>query len=73
MLRADGVRPVETAPTTSDYAYPSAKFLAQQSALTSRICSIVGQNVSRRREKAWRSYNDREASRPRDRHIQPVA
>ena len=26
---------------------PSAKFLAQQSALTSRICSIVEQDVSR--------------------------
>jgi hypothetical protein len=40
-------RPVETSLSTLDYAYLSVKFFAQQSAFTSRICSIVEQDVSR--------------------------
>jgi hypothetical protein len=46
VLRADWVRPMEVALNTSDYAYPSEQFCALQSALTSRICSIVEQDVS---------------------------
>jgi hypothetical protein len=48
---------------------PSAWFLAQQSALTSRICSIVDQDVS---NSLGGRHNDSKASRPRNRHVQPV-